>query len=112
MTHDDPRLTAYALNELEEGDRAAVEAFIASDETARRLIEETRQTAAMLSRGLQSVPTPTLTAEQQQAIAAAAAAPSGGKLALEYQSTARRSRRTSARWGLARGACAGVSGGG
>ena len=45
MTHDDPRLTAYALNELDEADRAQVEAFIAQDETARRFVEETRQTA-------------------------------------------------------------------
>ena len=75
MTHDDPRLTAYALNELDPTDRAVVEAFLATDETARRLVEETRQTAAMLSQGLQSVatPTPALTAEQRQTIAAGSA---------------------------------------
>jgi len=47
MTHDDPKLTAYALNELDDvADRARVEAFLAQDETARRIVEETRQTAA------------------------------------------------------------------
>ncbi|MDB5322036.1 MAG: uncharacterized protein JWN40_3667 [Phycisphaerales bacterium] len=112
MTHDDPRLTAYALNELEDADRAAVEAFLAGDETARRFVEETRQTAAMLSRTLQSVPTPTLTVEQRQAITAAAAAPAAGTRALNYQSTAQRSRAPWARWALATAACAALAAGG
>jgi Ca-activated chloride channel family protein len=112
MTHDDPRLIAYALNELEDADRAVVEAFLAGDETARRFVEETRQTAAMLSRTLQSVPTPTLTVEQRQAIAAAAAAPAAGTRALNYQSTTQRSRAPWARWALATAACAALAAGG
>jgi Ca-activated chloride channel family protein len=111
MTHDDPRLTAYALNELDAPDRAAVEAFLATDETARRFVEETRQTATMLSQGLQSVATPTLTAEQRQTIAAASVA--GPKsLRLDYQSGERRARALWARWTLATAACAALAAGG
>src|SRR4051794_39572110 len=100
MTHDDPRLTAYALNELDAADRPAVEAFLATDETARRFVEETRQTASMLSQGLQSTATPTLTAEQRQTIAAASAT-APATHSLNYQSGARRSRAIWARWALA-----------
>jgi Ca-activated chloride channel family protein len=107
MTHDDPKLTAYALNELDDADRAAVEAYLAGDETARRLVEETRQTAAMLARGLQSVQAPSLTEIQREAITAAAA---GGAKKLEYQAPRHLARRVWARWALAAAACVAVGG--
>src|SRR6266496_3056494 len=107
MTHDDPKLTAYALNELDNADRAAVEAYLATDESARRLVEETRQTAALLARGLQSVQAPSLTEMQRETIAAAAA---GGAKKLEHEAPRRLVRTVWARWALAAAACVAVGG--
>jgi Ca-activated chloride channel homolog len=52
MTHDDPRLTAHALGELEGDERAAVEALIASDPEARAEFEAIRQTVDVLQKEL------------------------------------------------------------
>src|ERR1035437_3231570 len=72
---DDPRLTAYALNELDEADRAAVEKILAADPEARRWVEEVRRTATQLETELQGEECPALTSEQtrelQQKIRAA-----------------------------------------
>jgi hypothetical protein len=46
---DDPNLTAYALGELEGEERAAVEAQVAHSEEARRIVDETRAAAFVLS---------------------------------------------------------------
>jgi hypothetical protein len=46
---DDPKLTAYALGELDEADRAAVEAQLAEDEASRKFVQEVRETVAELS---------------------------------------------------------------
>ncbi|MCZ6598490.1 MAG: VWA domain-containing protein [Planctomycetota bacterium] len=40
---DDPRLTAYALGELEESEAAEVEALLAGDEAARRTVADVRR---------------------------------------------------------------------
>lgn len=63
MTHetnrnpaDDPRLTAYALGELPAAERAEIEALLATDESARRFVEETRAFAAAFGADLASVP--------------------------------------------------------
>src|SRR5699024_4178172 len=50
--NDDPRLTAYALGELEPPDSVEVESLIATDVDARKLVDEIRQTARWLSDGL------------------------------------------------------------
>ena len=106
MQHDDPKLTAYALGELDDAaDRAAVEAFLATDDSARRLVDEIRQTAATLTRGLHSAEIPTLTPEQRQTIAAARSEPAP----LNYQSDTRRPRRLWVRWALATAACAALA---
>src|SRR5260221_6633477 len=107
MTHDDPKLTAYALNELDDADRAQVEAFLAHDETARRIVEETRQTAGLIARGLQSVQPVALTPQQRESITAASA-----KRTLSYQPTTSRFHSTWARWSLAAAACAALAAGG
>ena len=107
MTHDDPRLTAYALNELDEADRALVEAFLAQDESARKFVEETRQTANLISQGLQSAPAPALTPLQREAIATAAASPR-----LNYEPARRRLPTAWARWAVATAACAALAGSG
>jgi Ca-activated chloride channel family protein len=50
--HDDPRLTAYALGELDPAETADVEALLANHEEARKLVEEIRQTAHWIADGL------------------------------------------------------------
>jgi Ca-activated chloride channel homolog len=45
---NDPRLTAYALGEMNETDRLAFEALLADDPAAREELESIRQTAALL----------------------------------------------------------------
>src|SRR5690606_28340189 len=49
---DDPRLTAYALGELEGDERAEVEAALRRDRDARRRVEEIRATVAQLEEAL------------------------------------------------------------
>ena len=43
---DDPRLTAYALGELPEGERAEIDALLVGNAAAQRFVEETRGLAA------------------------------------------------------------------
>lgn len=107
MTHDDPRLTAYALNELDEVDRPELEAFIAEDERAKRIVEETRRTVAMLTEGLKCVELPTLTPVQKDSIAVVSAP----VLVSTYPRSARR-RPAWAKWALATAACAALVAGG
>jgi len=49
---DELKLTAYALGELDEADVPSVEALLASDPAARAFVDDTRRTAAHLTRGL------------------------------------------------------------
>ena len=51
---NDPRLTAYALGELEAEDLASFEALLAEDEAARSELSAIRQTTALLTNELQS----------------------------------------------------------
>jgi len=46
---DDPRLTAYALNELSPAEREDVDALLRDDESARRIVEEVRAAANLLA---------------------------------------------------------------
>ena len=67
---DDPRLTAYALGELDDDDRAQVEALIADDPEAVRQVADVLATARLLSEHLraETSATPGLDPEQRQAI--------------------------------------------
>jgi Ca-activated chloride channel family protein len=65
---DDPKLTAYALGELEGEDRAAMEALLVNSPEARRQVDEIRQTAQRLETELQKEPCPVLTTKQTKAI--------------------------------------------
>lgn len=67
---DDPRLTAYALGELEPADCAEVEALLANNPEAQKWVEELRRTAGRLETELQAEPAPELNAEQAGAIEA------------------------------------------
>src|SRR5688572_9382386 len=51
---DDPKLTAYALGQLDEADHAEVEAQLANDPAARAVVEQTRTAADRLQLALAS----------------------------------------------------------
>jgi len=88
---DEARLTAYALGELDDDARAAVDAHLASNPTARRAVDEIRQVAGVLTDELAAEAVPQLTGEQRALIEAAASAPGRSK---------RRRRRPRALWTL------------
>ena len=55
---DDPRLTAYALGELEGGEAAQVAAAVAADPSLQTVVEEIRATAGRLTDALEAEPLP------------------------------------------------------
>ncbi|MCA8920735.1 MAG: von Willebrand factor type A domain-containing protein [Planctomycetes bacterium] len=71
---DDPLLTALALGELDEAERARLEAELAADPGARAELEQLRELAAQLEDEFAAEPTPTLTADQRGAVLQAALA--------------------------------------
>ncbi len=72
-TPDDPRLTAYVLDELTDAERATIEAHLATSPDSRRVVDDLRQTTALLFTALQDEPAPALTGAQRQTIRTAAA---------------------------------------
>ncbi len=74
---NDPKLTAYALGELDETERAELEAQIGKSEELRQAVDEIRHTAELLSNELQAEPLATLTFDQRRAIEAKAASLNG-----------------------------------
>ena len=68
---NDPKLTAYALGELSDADRAAVEKLLTRSEPARQTVERIRETAGELTHELAAEPTATLSQENRNAIEAA-----------------------------------------
>ncbi|MEM7308999.1 MAG: von Willebrand factor type A domain-containing protein [Planctomycetota bacterium] len=97
---DDPRLTAYALGELEEEERTALEAELADDPRGAELLDGIRATAGRLTEGLASEPLPALSPDDRGAIVARARVARGGP-------GARRWRRLAV--GLGAAAAAGVA---
>jgi Ca-activated chloride channel family protein len=66
---DDPRLTAYALGELDDdAEREALEAHIKSDPEASRFVDEIRATAELLTQHLRAEAGPALAESHRQAI--------------------------------------------
>jgi Ca-activated chloride channel family protein len=66
---DDPRLTVYALGELEdEGERAEVEAFVSRSREAQKLVEEIRASASLLQKELAAEPALELTGTHRERI--------------------------------------------
>ena len=65
---DDPRLTAYALGELNEADRRAFKLQLKESKQGRGLIGEIRDTAALLSQELNNEPCPKLSEVNQMSI--------------------------------------------
>jgi len=87
---DDPRLTAYALGELEGEERAEIEALLEENEEARELVEATRALASSLEAQLAAESAPGLSAEQRRAIEERAARGRGRRTArlLSWRSVA------------------------
>ena len=56
ISPDDPRLTAYALNEMEPAERAEFEQLLQNDESAQLAVEEIRAAGALLEGALESEP--------------------------------------------------------
>ncbi|HNY85961.1 MAG TPA: hypothetical protein PKN23_05645, partial [Candidatus Hydrogenedentes bacterium] len=61
ITKDDPLLTAYALGEVSDEERAAVERFLEENPEARAEIREIRAAANLLARELAAEDAPALT---------------------------------------------------
>lgn len=77
---DDPKLTAYALGELEDPERAAVEVALRDDPAARAVVDEIRAFTAQLASALATEPAPAAPAEPAVAKAAIVAGPKRSKL--------------------------------
>lgn len=65
---NDPRLTAYALGELDDADRAALESELGDCIEVRQVIEEVRAAAWLLTDQLRREPSPGLAAKQREVI--------------------------------------------
>ncbi len=65
---DDPRLTAYVLGELSDRERAEVDAELAKNAAARKVVAEIRQMADILTEELGQEPSPALSPEQRATI--------------------------------------------
>jgi Ca-activated chloride channel family protein len=68
MNIDDPRLTAYALGELSDEERAALEKELSGDEEAREFVNATRAFTTELRTALRAEETPGLTPDQREKI--------------------------------------------
>jgi hypothetical protein len=63
ISPDDPRLTAYALGEMEAAEREQFERLLQGDAAARAAIDEIRATVAALGDALETEPVPSVAAE-------------------------------------------------
>src|SRR5471032_852867 len=68
ITPDDPKLTAYALGELDHAERAAIEAELEKSPECRRVVEDIRETALLLETQLAAEELPELAFAQQRKI--------------------------------------------
>src|SRR5437588_7838376 len=65
---DDPRLTAYALGELDPSEREAIERLMGDSPPAQLAVREIRELAGLLATELRQEPVAALTAAQRSAI--------------------------------------------
>src|SRR5258708_313600 len=70
LSPDDPRLTAYALDELDSNERAVVEAALVDAPEMRVIVEEIRAAAGLLETELATELAPGLHQAQREAIEA------------------------------------------
>src|SRR5262249_48404277 len=74
IDRDNPKWTAYVLDELDASERAALESELESSEEAREFVQELRLAASMMKDGLALHADATLTPEQRFSIQAASSA--------------------------------------
>lgn len=79
LNHDDPRLTAYVLGELDDEGRRAVEAEIGHSPQVRHAVEEIRRTADLLSHDLAAEPCPAVDRNDHVYLQSATAAADAGQ---------------------------------
>ena len=80
ISPDDPRLTLYALGEMEAAQRAEFEILLANDPVARAAVDEIRGAASLLGDALESEPLPrsdNVVTMEGKPVAAAATLPGG-----------------------------------
>ena len=77
---NDPRLTAYVLNELPDADRTEVEALLASNPEAAAFVEELRATTGLLAASLANEPDLTLDPARRATIRTAAETHPAGRI--------------------------------
>jgi Ca-activated chloride channel family protein len=77
ITPDDPKLTAYVLGELDEYERAEVQAQVRQSPELQRAVREIRETAQLLSEEFGRETAPALTDAQREAVELAAAKQNG-----------------------------------
>ncbi len=65
---DEARLTAYALGQLDEAERAAVEAVLANSDEARKFVAETAALAGHVQQAYQQAPNPALSPSIRAAV--------------------------------------------
>ena len=68
LSPDDPKLTAYALGELDHSEAAEFERELQSDPELREAVAEIRETAALLKREFSQGPALSLHAKQKDAV--------------------------------------------
>ncbi len=73
---EDPRLTAFVLDEIDDSDRAEIEQLLETSTEARAAVKEIEETIGVLKEGLAGEPTPELTTEQRAAVEAQLSGPS------------------------------------
>src|SRR5215470_2230119 len=74
IDRDNPKWTAYVLDELDASERAALESELESSEEAREFVQELRLAASMMKDGLAAHADATLSSEQRFSIQAASSA--------------------------------------
>ena len=67
---EDPRLTAFVLDEIDDSDRAEIEQLLETSTEARAAVKEIEETIGVLKEGLAGEPTPELTTEQRAIVEA------------------------------------------
>ncbi len=68
LSHDDPKLTAFALGELDDSQRSAVEAAIAASPELQHTVADIRAVADAITVGLNAGPALSLTAAQRSLV--------------------------------------------
>ena len=75
LSPDDPRLTSFALGEMEAAERAEFEKLLQADPAARQVVEEIRATGALLATALEAEPVAAAPVAKKEAAIVAGGAP-------------------------------------